>query len=124
MAFFFGTSRGKGACDGLGGMVKRFAARGRDNTKTKIVTPLQLYEWARVNIPSTVFAYCSTEEYLSEKSHLDVRFKKSQTIPGTRCLHSFIPKSSDTLTTRKYSCSFYCKDEKVIRSTDLDIGQI
>ena len=71
---FFATSHGKGACDGLGGTVKRLAARAslQRPYEDQIVTPLQLYEWATVNIPSTVFAYCSTEEYLTEKSHLEV----------------------------------------------------
>ncbi|XP_050340402.1 uncharacterized protein LOC126766718 [Bactrocera neohumeralis] len=44
---FFATSHGKGACDGIGGTVKRHAFRA-SLQKTLITTPKLLYEWAKV----------------------------------------------------------------------------
>jgi hypothetical protein len=46
---FSATSHGKGACDGVGGTVKQLAARAslQRPYDSQIMTPQQLYEWAR-----------------------------------------------------------------------------
>ena len=124
---FSATSHGKGVCDGLGGTVKRLAARAslQRPYEDQIMTPHQLYEWALENVPSITFAYCTTEEYEREKTYLEARFLKSKTIPGTRSLHSFVPKSTDTLITKKFSLATQSKDEKVTKQgEDLDMEQI
>ena len=53
---FSATSHGKGACDGVGGTVKRLAARAslQRPYEQQIMTPRQLFEWAIENIPATV----------------------------------------------------------------------
>ena len=55
---FSATSHGKGACDRVGGTVKRLAAsvvfRGQ-----QIMTSHQLFEWETDNIPGVVFGYGS-----------------------------------------------------------------
>jgi hypothetical protein len=114
---FAATSHGKGACDGLGGTVKRLAAKAslQRPYEDQIMTPFQLYEWASKNIPSVTFVYCTTEEYEREKSFLEDRFQKSRTIAGTRSLHAFIPKSTDTMTTKRFSLSTISKDVKVMK---------
>ena len=119
---FSATSHGKGACDGLGGTVKRLAARAslQRPYEEQIMTPLQLYEWASKAIPSVDFAYCTIEQYQSEKAVLENRFQNSRTITGTRSLHSFIPVSSDTLETKRYSLSSISKNERVTKQ-DMDI---
>ena len=88
---FSATSHGKGACDGLGGTVKRLAARAslQRPYDEQIMTPRQLFEWASDNIPAVSFEYCSTEDYKREQTHLEERFQRSRMIPGTRKLHSF-----------------------------------
>lgn len=45
---FSATSHGKGACDGLGGMVKRLAARAslQRPYNDQLMTPHQLFDWA------------------------------------------------------------------------------
>lgn len=110
---FSATSHGKGACDGLGGTVKRLAARTslQRPYENQIMTPFQLFQWASESIPSVTFNYCSAEEYEAEKSHLEMRFQKSKTIPGTCSLHSFVPTSKDTLQTRRYSMSSVSKEQ-------------
>ncbi len=52
---FFATSHGKGPCDGVGGTVKRLAARASlqravESDKDPIMTPRQLYEFGRDSI--------------------------------------------------------------------------
>ena len=124
---FSATSHGKGACDGLGGTVKRLAARTslQRPYENQIMTPFQLFQWASESIPSVTFNYCSTEEYENEKSHLEKRFQNSKTIPGTRSLHSFVPTSKDTLLTRRYSLSKVSKEERVtLLANDLELDQV
>lgn len=46
---FFATSHGKGACDGVGGTVKKHAyfTSLQKDTDLLLTTPKQLYEWAK-----------------------------------------------------------------------------
>ena len=62
---FRATSHGKGACDGLGGTVKRLAARASLQRlyDRQIMTPMQLYEWAHDNLQGIVFEWCNGVEY-------------------------------------------------------------
>ena len=124
---FSATSHGKGACDGLGGTVKRLAARAslQRPVDDQIMTPFQLYKWASENIPAVTFHYCTTTEYDIEKSFLEKRFENSQTLPGTRSLHSFIPISTDTLQTRRYSEAEEFREQRVAQmDDDLEIDDI
>ena len=62
---FFATSHGKGPCDGLGGTVKRLAARAslQRPYEHQIMTLRQLYEWASDDISTVVFNYYTTDDY-------------------------------------------------------------
>ena len=73
------TSHGKGACDGLGGTVKRLAARAslQRPYDQQIMTPQQLYDWAHSNIQEISFHYCSIEEYKAEEQFLQNRFAQA-----------------------------------------------
>ena len=53
---FFATSHGKGPCDGVGGTVKRLAARAslQRPINNQITTPRQLFEFAESEIKSIV----------------------------------------------------------------------
>ena len=112
---FSATSHGKGACDGLGGTVKRLAARAslQRPYNDQIMTPRQLFDWASTNVPAVHFGYCSTEDYRREQNNLERRFHQSRTIPGTRKLHSFMPVSKSKVRVRVYSASDAFKEEKV-----------
>jgi hypothetical protein len=79
------------------------------------MSPTQLYQWAKENIPATVFRYCSTEEYEVIKQELDIRFQNSRTTPGTRKLHAFIPLSRHLVAVKLYSNSGEYKEEKVVK---------
>ena len=77
------------------------------------------------NIPAVFFEYCSTEDYKIEQTHLEERFQRTQTIPGTRKLHSFIPVSKHTVKTRVYSSSSLFKEQRVTsRGSELSVEQI
>ena len=104
---FFATSHGKGPCDGVGGTVKRLAARAslqRPYDK-QILTPRQLYEFGCSEIPSVNFHYVTVEEYENESVLLSKRFESARTIAGTHKLHSFRPISANELEIRNFSSS-------------------
>jgi len=76
---FFATSHGKSPCDGVGGTVKRLAARAslqrpRDN---HIMTPRALYDWATAAMPKINFFFCNTQEYESHLENLRDRLSKA-----------------------------------------------
>ena len=124
---FSATSHGKGACDGRGGTVKRLATRTslQRPYENQIMTPFQLFHWTSESIPRVTFNYCSMEEYENEKSHLEKRFQKSKTSPGTRSLHSFVPTSKDTIQTRRYSMSSISKEHRVtVLASDLELDHV
>ena len=125
---FFATSHGKGPCDGIGGTVKRLAARAslQRPYDHQIMTPRQLFEWASENISNVVFSYCTTDDYSRVETLLQGRFQKSRTIPGTQKLHCFIPISKTTVSTKVYSNSDTQKEQKVTLSetTELSLEEI
>lgn len=61
---FFATAHSKGPCDGMGGTVKRLAAKAslQRPLEDQIQTPLQLFEWAKDAIPSATFQYIDKAE--------------------------------------------------------------
>ena len=113
---FSATSHGKGACDGLGGTVKRLAARTslQRPYNDQIMTPRQLFDWASTNLSSIHFGYCSMEDYQKECHNLEQRFHKSRTIPGTKKLHSFIPITNSKVRVRYYSTSHTFRRRKLL----------
>ena len=124
---FSATSHGKGACDGLGGTVKRLAAKAilQRPFEEQIQTPLQLYEWASSNLPGIFFVYCTTEEYSSEAKNLEERFEHCRTVPGTRQFHCFVPQSSESLLTKRYSTSSTFQLQRVAKlSSDLEMEEV
>ena len=106
---------GKRACDGLGGTVKRLAARAslQRPYNDQLMTPRQLFDLACSNIPAAYLGYCSNEDYAREQSSLERCFQLSHTIPGTRKLHSFVPISDSTVEVKFYSSSDVSRKERV-----------
>lgn len=117
---FSATAHGKSACDGIGGTVKRLAARAslQKPYNNQIMTPRQLFDWASANITTTHFDYCSSDDYKMQQMSLEQRFLKARTIPGTRKLHTFIPVSQDTLLVKPFSTSSYSRRERITCTED------
>lgn len=113
---FFATSHGKGACDGVGGTVKRLAARAslQRPYDAQIMTPRQLYQWAKENIKTINFGFTTQQEHDREEELLKARFAGSRTIVGTQRLHSFVPSSQTKVLTRVYSFSQDMREEIVV----------
>ena len=74
----------------------------------QIMTPHQLHDWAS-RIPEQ--HSCSSEEYQRELAHLQGRFEKARTIPGTQQPHSFIALSLEKIETRNFLVSLMSKKQ-------------
>ena len=93
---FRSTSHGKGACDGVGGTVKRLAARASlQRYDNQIMTHRQLFDFGKSEIKNVNFYYATVEQHDLEANLLENRFAKSRTIPGSYKLHTFRPISKD-----------------------------
>jgi hypothetical protein len=69
---FFVTSHGKSACDGVGGTLKRLAAKAslQRRYNDQMMTPYQLYEWAQTGIHNLNFYFVTENEYREEEGLL------------------------------------------------------
>ena len=86
---FYATAHGKGACDGIGGTVKRQAYRTSlqrvgDN---HIINPRSLFEYAKNHFSKIKFNFCSHNEHRVHEKTLKARFAKATTIKNTRQYH-------------------------------------
>lgn len=101
---FFPTSHGKGPCDGLGGTLKRLAARASlQRVHSPIQTPLELFNWATEALPNINCNYFKNEEYTIEEKKLTTRFQLAKTVKGTLTFHSIIPVTTSTLHAKPFS---------------------
>lgn len=118
---FFASSHGKNACDGVGGTVKRLAtlASLRMVYNNQIMTPRQLYDWAKDNIANIYFLYSTTEAHEAEAKILKDRFKAAKTIRGTQQFHNYRPMNETRVSVKNYSFSEESAIE-IVSSIDAD----
>lgn len=103
---FSATAHGKGPCDGVGGTVKRLAAKAslQRPLENQILTPCELYEWSVKNITGISFDFSTQEEHVLSEIFLKDRFSEAHTIKGTQQYHAFIPLASSL---NKLSVKFF-----------------
>ena len=80
------SSYGKGACDGLGGTLKRLAARASVQRTTNPIQALkELFEWATEALNNISLQFVANEDYIIEEKKLKTRLKKALilTVKGT-----------------------------------------
>lgn len=103
---FFATSHGKGPCDGLGGTIKRLAARASlTNVNDPINNAAKFFSWVHKNVLNVNTEFFSIEQYKSEEQVLKERFSKAKTIDGTLSYHSFIPQKNGKIEVKITSSS-------------------
>ena len=102
---FFATSHGKQPCDGIGGTVKRLAAKAslQRNLQNQILTPKAMFDFCVNNIEGINFIYISTDELSETRIFLNDRFVNASTIPGTRSFHQFDPLCGFKIATKRCS---------------------
>lgn len=102
---FFATSHGKSPCDGIGGTVKRLAARAslQRPSGNQILTPTDLFAYCDKNVSGITFLFVSKEDIESARAVQEKRFEKCQTVAGTRDNHQFKPASQSSVTVSRVS---------------------
>jgi hypothetical protein len=115
---FFTTSHGKGPCDGLGGTVKRLAARAslQRPFDQQILTPAAFFQFCEENIPNISFKFSSNQDHEAEEKKLKDRHMRAITIAGTQKLHAFKPLSTSSLEVKNFSASSHAEIKKVCDS--------
>ena len=123
---FFATSHGKGPCDGLGGTIKRLAAKAslQRPYNEQIMTPRQLFVYARENISGINILYSSTDEWTNEAEILENRFDNASTIIGTQKLHSFIPLSQGKMEVKTVSTQNEGKIVQITKQNNTEFEDI
>lgn len=113
---FFASYHGKGPCDGVGGTLKRGAARASLQLPfdKQISNPRELYQWAAQsnNLPKIEVRYSTIADYEKATENLNIRYSKAKTITGTQKYHCVIPNTDGSLTMKLISCSnktYSCK---------------
>lgn len=104
---FFATSHGKSPCDGIGGTVKRLAARAslQATTDNQILTPHDLYQFGNDNIKGIQFFWVtkeSVDQHINDFG-LEDRYSSAKTVSGTRSHHAFVPLSKSIIMMRRIS---------------------
>lgn len=96
---FFATSHGKGPCDGIGGTLKRLAAKAslQRTFDNQILTANQLYEWAISGQSAMNYEYCTIPDYDESDKYVKQHFKNVKVISGTQKFHAFILSSKNRL---------------------------
>ncbi|CAF2174414.1 unnamed protein product [Rotaria magnacalcarata] len=113
---FFATSHGKGPCDGIGGTVKRLAARAslqRVGSVEPILNPLALYRFAVEALPNIAFTFTTSEEHEAHRLKLELRFNDTRSIPGTQKVHCIRPISKEFVEVFAYSFATESRQERV-----------
>ena len=90
-----GTGHAKSACDGIGGTVKRLAAKAslQHQTCGQIGNTEEMFKFCKTEYKGIEFIYISKETMVGVQEMLSDCFSRTRTIPGTRSFHQFIPLS-------------------------------
>src|SRR5258705_2522797 len=121
---FFATSHGKSPCDGIGGTVKRIAAKVSLQLpfKEQITTPRQFFVFCEVTLQNIIF-YCITKKEIEPlRTALQERLSLGKTIPGTRSSHSFIQLSTNKIATKMTSLDKNYSYISTFSKDDLEIA--
>ena len=117
---FFATSHGKGASDGVGGTIKREAAKEslRRAADKQILTAFDLFQFAKTQLSSMNFTFIQNESYFEEQKVISKRLEQAKTIAGagTQKLHCFVPTSTCVLSVKEFSLASEERSEKATYS--------
>ena len=116
MAFFLQLhAHGKSGADGIGGTVKRTAAKAslQRPIHDQILTPIQLYRFVSSEIKGIHFDFATSADHEKEERFLTERYKYCRTVPGTRSLHCIIPITNTRVEVRQFSLSQVKRIERV-----------
>lgn len=103
---FLASCHGKGACDGIGGTVKRMATKASlQRPHNPILNAIDLYNFAKEFIKGVDIFYVGASVVEIATRQLIHRYETAKTISGTRSNHSFVPINSTQLLISRVSNS-------------------
>lgn len=104
---FHASAHGKGPCDGIGGNLKRLAARAslQASSKNQILTVAALYQWAKENLKETLIFFSPKINHTKTAEALKSRFASAKTIPGTLKYHFIMPLEESKWLLKTHSSS-------------------
>lgn len=116
---FFATAHGKSPCDGIGGTLKREAARAslQRPSDRQITTPKELYNWANQPsiLPNMAVEFSEEQFYHREKLNIEKRFENVKRIPHLQKIHYVIPERNGSVIVKDYSSSTIHKIYKILK---------
>lgn len=105
---FFATSHGKGACDGIGGTVKRLARLESLRREKDFIDSFQkFHEFCITNIKNIVFYSITTQDLEQARPAMSARYEHGSTVPGTRSFHQFLPTDINAISYKRLSCDLF-----------------
>lgn len=117
---FFPTAHGKGASDGVGGSVKRAAAKAslRLPPTEQILSPEALYNWLENNgnFKNVDFAFSPKSDYDKNVEKLKKRFENASQVKDIKKFHCINPLSNGRVECKVYSGYSVTKQVKIIKS--------
>ncbi|XP_065679132.1 uncharacterized protein LOC136093883 [Hydra vulgaris] len=118
---FFATSHGKSPCDGIGGTIKREAAKAslRAAITNQILTPQDLFTWAQKNIKGVNIFYPLSDDINNHETtfNLQKQYEGMRTVSGTRSYQCFVPDGEKLFLRRISSDTVY--DTHVLNDVNL-----
>ena len=117
---FFATSHGKSPCDGIGGTLKRLTTRAslQRPLANQILTAKQVFEFCQQEVHGINVFFVSHEEMEDARRTLEQRFSRTNTLPGTRGFHHFVPVSASAIAAKRVS-----EDKEFALEFDLVLGR-
>ena len=106
---FFATSHGKTPCDGIGGTVKQLVTRAslQRPIRNQILTADKMFQFCVEEIKGIDFLFLQNQEIANIIVNIKERYKRAETIPGTRSFHQFIPICHSIIGTKYVSDDQY-----------------
>lgn len=101
---YFEASHGKGACDGVGGVVKRSADTAIKSGKATITRGKEFYEWGLTTGGKIGYEYVEKAEYEEANEEIETRQKTVVPVKGTLKLHSVAVVNGREIMTRDTTC--------------------
>ena len=92
-------------CDGIGGTVKRLAARAslQRPIDNQILTAIDLFEFCKKEISGITFLFVSKTDVEAERKNQEKRFTEGHTVAGTRANHYFLPINKNEIQVSRVS---------------------
>jgi len=101
---FFECGHGKGACDGIGGVVKRSADTAIKTGKENITCGRDFYEWGSQTDSKIRYEFVEKTEYDEAAQQVEERQKQINPVKGTLKLHSVACISEHEVMVRETTC--------------------